>query len=82
MSKGRGMIAIAKFNDEVIAKMQEYSEMMAIGISHAGIPEVAEKMATRLNNIWPNINIVVMSTGPIISTHTGVGALAILYHAR
>ncbi|KAA8376216.1 DegV family protein [Leuconostoc carnosum] len=82
VSKGRGMKAIAKFNDEVIAKMQEYSEMMVIGISHAGIPEVAEKMATRLNNIWPNINIVVMSTGPIISTHTGVGALAILYHAR
>jgi len=24
----------------------------------------------------------VMTTGPIISTHTGVGALAILYHAR
>mgnify|MGYP003362209847 CR=1 FL=1 len=80
--KGRGMKAIAKFNDNVIAKMQEYSDMLAIGVSHAGVPEVAEKMAARLNDIWPDIKIEVTNTGPIISTHTGIGALAILYHAH
>ena len=51
-------------------------------MSHAGVPEVAEKMAQRLNAIWPEIKIEVMTTGPIISTHTGIGALAILYRAR
>lgn len=82
VAKGRGMKAISKFNDGVISKMQEYSEMLAIGVSHAGVPEVAEKMAARLNKIWPDIKIEVTTTGPIISTHTGVGALSILYHAR
>ncbi|MET3357203.1 UNVERIFIED_ORG: DegV family protein with EDD domain [Leuconostoc holzapfelii] len=82
LAKGRGMKAIAKFNDGVIAKMQDYSEMLAIGVSHAGVPDVAEKMAQRLNAIWPEIKIEVMTTGPIISTHTGIGALAILYRAR
>ncbi len=82
ITKGRGMKALSKFNDGVIAKMQAYSDILAIGVSHAGVPEVAEKMAVRLNKIWPDIKIEVMTTGPIISTHTGVGALAILYHAR
>lgn len=82
LAKGRGMKAIAKFNDSVIEKMQTYNEMIAIGISHAGVPDVAEKMAVRLNTIWPNIKIEVTNTTPIVSTHTGIGALAILYHAR
>lgn len=79
--KGRGMKAIAKFHDTVIEKMKTYPEVSAIGISHAGIPEVAERMAKRLNEIWPEIKIEVMTTGPIISTHTGLGALAILFQA-
>jgi len=82
LAKGRGMKAIAKFNDSVIEKMQSYNEMIAIGISHAGVPEVAEKMAARLNAIWPDIKIEVTNTTPIVSTHTGIGALAILYQAH
>ncbi|MCT4388014.1 DegV family protein [Leuconostoc pseudomesenteroides] len=80
--KGRGMKTIAKFNNNVIAKMQEYKEMVAIGISHAGIPEEATQLADRLKAIWPDLEIPVLNTTPIISTHTGVGALAILYRAR
>ncbi|ORI52523.1 fatty acid-binding protein DegV, partial [Leuconostoc pseudomesenteroides] len=80
--KGRGMKTIAKFNNNVIAKMQEYKEMVAIGISHAGIPEEATQLAERLKAIWPDLEIPVLNTTPIISTHTGVGALAILYRAR
>ncbi|MCC7668080.1 DegV family protein [Leuconostoc pseudomesenteroides] len=80
--KGRGMKTIAKFNNNVIAKMQEYKEMVAIGISHAGIPEEATQLADRLKAIWPDLDIPVLNTTPIISTHTGVGALAILYRAR
>lgn len=80
--KGRGMKTIAKFNNNVIAKMQEYKEVLSIGISHAGIPEEAAQIAARLKAIWPDIEIPVLNTTPIISTHTGVGALAILYRAR
>ena len=82
LAKGRGMKAIAKFNDSVIEKMQSYDEVEAIGISHAGVPEVAEKMAARLNAIWPDIKIEVTNTTPIVSTHTGIGALAILFQAH
>ncbi|CAH1851375.1 DegV family protein [Convivina intestini] len=82
MLKGRGMKTIAKFNDEVIEKMKGYTEMLEIGISHAGVAEEAQALADRLNQIWPDINILISTTTPIVSTHTGLGALAILYRAR
>ncbi|MDF7626665.1 DegV family protein [Lactobacillaceae bacterium L1_55_11] len=80
--KGRGMKTIAKFNDQVIDKMKQYKEMLSIGISHAGVPEEAQQLADRLNKIWPDLDILVSTTTPIVSTHTGLGALAILYRAR
>lgn len=80
--KGRGMKTITKFNDEVIAKMQNCAKMLEIGISHAGLPEEAQELADRLNQIWPDIKILISTTTPIVSTHTGLGALAILYRAR
>lgn len=82
LAKGRGMKAIAKFHDSVIDGMKAYSEVMSIGISHAGIPEVAEKMAARLQTLFPETPIVTQVTTPIVSTHTGAGALAIIYRAR
>ncbi|CAK8053845.1 DegV family protein [Eupransor demetentiae] len=80
--KGRGMKTITKFNEDVIEKMKGYKEMLAIGVSHAGIPEEAQQLADELNKIWPDIKILVSTTTPIVSTHTGLGALAILYRAR
>ncbi|MBS9335960.1 DegV family protein [Fructobacillus papyrifericola] len=80
--KGRGMKTLNKYNDEVIEKMKGFKQMKHIGVSHAGIPEEAQAMADRLNEIWPDIDILVSTTSPLISTHTGLGALAILFEAE
>ncbi|MBS9337475.1 DegV family protein [Fructobacillus parabroussonetiae] len=80
--KGRGMKTLNKFNDDVIEKMKGFKKMKSIGVSHAGIPEEAQAMADRLNEIWPDIDILVSVTNPLISTHTGLGALAILFEAE
>ncbi|MDD9138811.1 DegV family protein [Fructobacillus sp. CRL 2054] len=80
--KGRGMKTLNKFNDDVIEKMKGFKTMKHIGVSHAGIPEEAQALADRLNEIWPDIDILVSTTSPLISTHTGLGALAILFEAE
>ncbi|MFC4760562.1 DegV family protein [Fructobacillus durionis] len=80
--KGRGMKTLNKFNDDVIEKMKGFKTMKHIGVSHAGIPEEAQALADRLNEIWPDMDILVSTTSPLISTHTGLGALAILFEAE
>lgn len=80
--KGRGMKTLNKFNDDVIEKMKGFKQMKGIGVTHAGIPEEAQAMAERLNAIWPDIDILVSVATPLISTHTGLGALAILFEAE
>jgi DegV family protein with EDD domain len=79
--KGRGMKSIEKFHEEIITEMQQYKEMISIEVAHAGIPEVADKMADRMRSLFPEAEVVSMTTTPVISTHTGVGVLAILFYA-
>ncbi|GAP02163.1 DegV family protein [Fructobacillus pseudoficulneus] len=80
--KGRGLKTIKAFNDDVIEKMKSFSTMKSIGVTYTGITDEAEAMAKRLNEIWPDIDILVSVATPIISTHTGMGALAILFEAE
>lgn len=82
VAKGRGLKALKKFHDSVLEKMAQLSEIKGIGISHAGVPEVAEKMANKLRNLYPNVEILVQDTTPIVSTHTGKGAMAIIYYGK
>lgn len=80
--KGRGLKTLNKYNDEVIEKMKGFKKMKGIGVTHAGLPEEAQEMADRLNAIWPDLDILVSVATPLISTHTGLGALAILFEAK
>ncbi|MBS9338228.1 DegV family protein [Fructobacillus sp. M2-14] len=80
--KGRGLKTIKAFNKSVIEEMKSKSKMLSIGVTHAGVPEEAETLAEELRAIWPDINIAVMVASPLISTHTGLGALAILFEAE
>ncbi|MBS9334724.1 DegV family protein [Fructobacillus sp. M1-13] len=81
-TKGRGLKTLNKFNEDVIDKMKSFKTMKGIGITYTGIKEEAEAMAARLNEIWPDIDILVSVATPMIATHTGMGALAFLFEAE
>ena len=51
----------------------------AIGISHAGIPVEAQELADKVNEVFPDVKIVVQQTSPTVSTHTGAGAIGFSY---
>ncbi|GAP00418.1 DegV family protein [Fructobacillus ficulneus] len=80
--KGRGLKTIKAFNEDVIEKMKAFTTMKSIGVTYTGVTDEAEALAERLNTIWPDLDILVSVATPIISTHTGMGALAILFEAE
>ncbi|PWG00812.1 DegV family protein [Levilactobacillus bambusae] len=78
-SKGRGMKNIKKYFDKVIDQMAHTPNIRQIGISHADGLDSANKLAERLAPLFPNVNILVRETVPIIATYAGVGAFALMY---
>ncbi|BAP85670.1 hypothetical protein LOOC260_111310 [Paucilactobacillus hokkaidonensis JCM 18461] len=80
--KGRGMKPINKYMDDVYEKMKNGRKVKAIGISHVQADEAVAKMKSTLENLFPEIKIVVRETVPIIATHTGMGAFCLLYYTE
>lgn len=81
MSKGRGNKAFNRWFDELKKdKLSKLSNVKKIGISHAAGLETAMKFKEELQEMFPNIHIPVLDTSPIIATHTGEGAFAIMFY--
>lgn len=78
--KGRGAKSTKAYLKKIVEQMQAASNgVAAIGISHAGIPVEAQELADKVNEIFPDVKIVVQQTSPTVSTHTGAGAIGFSY---
>ena len=51
-----------------------------VGICYVDTPEPMHELAAKIKEINPEINVLVAETSPIIATHAGNGAYAILYY--
>ncbi|MGX6977769.1 DegV family protein [Vagococcus elongatus] len=81
MSKGRGNKAFNRwFDDLKKEKLNKLSSVKKIGISHAAGLETALKFKEELQEMFPNVHIPVLDTSPIVATHTGEGAFAIMLY--
>jgi DegV family protein with EDD domain len=80
VSKGRGNKTFFKWFEELKQHLLETPNIKAIGISHAEGEELAVRFADELRSAFPKLNIPVFHTGSVISTHTGIGAFAIMYY--
>ncbi|KRM57124.1 DegV family protein [Secundilactobacillus malefermentans] len=79
-TKGRGMKTIDKFYNKVYDQMQTIKHMKGICISHVGAIETANKIKEKLQPMFPEVPILVRETVPIIATHGGPGAFALVYY--
>lgn len=78
--KGRGAKSTKAYLKKIVEQMQAAPDgVAAIGISHAGIPVEAQELADKVNEIFPDVKIVVQQTSPTVSTHTGAGAIGFSY---
>lgn len=78
--KGRGMKTINKFIDDFVDQMKQTSHVAAIGISHADALNTANSIKDKLQPLFPNLDILVRTTDPVIATHSGAGAFAVMYY--
>lgn len=80
--KGRGIKAIHKEWDRILTEMKDDPKPVRIGISHVEGDKEVERLKSRLEEMYPDIKIVVRETVPIIATHTGMGANCLLYYTE
>lgn len=77
--KGRGVKIFYKWLEGIIGEMKQ-REIHKIGISHADGEEIAEHLKQILLTAFPDYDIPIYPTNPIISTHTGKGAFAVMFY--
>ena len=80
IQKGRGLKSLQKKYDEIFEEMKAVPNgIQEIGIMHAGLSEFNEGNIARVRELFPNVPLTIVTTSPIIMSHTGVDAMAITY---
>lgn len=80
IQKGRGLKSLQKKYEEIFEEMKAVpSGIQEIGIMHAGLSEFNEGNITRVRELFPDVPLTIVTTSPIIMSHTGVDAMAITY---
>lgn len=81
--KGRGKKFSKHFDERVLNDIaQQKNKIKAVGISYVNTPEAMEELADKIKTINPKIDVLVQQTSPIIATHAGEGAYAIIYYTE
>ena len=71
------------FDERVLADIEANKDKIKeVGISYVDTPESMNELAEKIKSINPEINVLVRQTSPIIATHAGNGAYAILYYTE
>lgn len=79
VAKGRGVKTFNKWFDELKSELSKIPNVRQIGISHADGLELANGFKEGLQAIFKDMDIPVLHTNPVIATHTGKNAFAIMY---
>lgn len=79
-AKGRGMKTIDRYFDKVYDQIKQTPNIKAIGISHVEAFESVDKIQSHLKELLPGQDVLVRETVPIIATHGGPGAFALMYY--
>ncbi|MCV6007785.1 DegV family protein [Enterococcus faecalis] len=80
VAKGRGVKTFNKWFDELKSELSKIPNVRQIGISHADGLELVNGFKEGLQAIFKDMDIPVLHTNPVIATHTGKNAFAIMYY--
>ena len=80
IQKGRGLKSLQKKYDEIFEQMKSAPNgIQEIGIMHAGLSDFNQGNIARARELFPDVPLTIVTTSPIIMSHTGVDAMAITY---
>lgn len=80
VTKGRGKKTFDKWFDSLKKELKALPNVRQIGISHAGATDLAREFEEGLKQLFPDMDIPVLHTNPVIATHTGENVFAIMYY--
>ncbi|NLM67171.1 MAG: DegV family protein [Enterococcus sp.] len=78
--KGRGSKTFDKWFVDFQNEIRQISNIQQVGISYAGAATQAQKFKDELKKNFPQLPVTMYHTTPIIATHTGEGAFAVMYY--
>ena len=80
--KGRGNKTFLKWFEGFKEELKQTPNLKRIGISYAGETAQLKLFRDELQELFPEVMITFFHTTPVISTHTGSGAFAIMYYSE
>lgn len=78
--RGRGMKPVNKWLVELQEKLKETPNIREVSFSYADDEEACEEIKNQFQAALPDVPMRVRLTSPIISTHAGKGAFAVMYY--
>lgn len=73
---------VVEFLTDKFKTETEGSDIGYIGIAHIEAERFSKQVLDSLKQVRDDFNFSIMETSPIISTHTGPGAIALMYYTR
>ncbi len=81
--RGRGKKFTKKFDDMLVEQLKELGDKVKkVGISYVDTLDDMKKLAARFKEVNPKLDILIQETSPIIITHAGHGAYAVMFYTE
>lgn len=81
VSKGRGNKTFTKWVKTLEEKLTTYS-VNSLGFSEADGRDISEELKSSLSKVLPTIDIPIIHTTPLVATHAGKGAFAVMFYTN
>ncbi|BDR56532.1 DegV family protein [Xylocopilactobacillus apis] len=80
VKKTRSMRGIEQYFDELINKFTQIPDLHAVGLSHVDAYDYGKELEEKIHALRPEVPVFLSETGPVIATHTGEKAMAVIYY--
>ncbi|MDF2606016.1 MAG: DegV protein [Bacillales bacterium] len=82
VAKVRSYGQIIKYLTNFLVEDTEGKQIKKVNICHADSLQLAKKLKDSIQNVFNQIDVEIGETSPIISTHTGPGAIGFFYYTE
>lgn len=80
VKKTRGMKGIEQYFNDLVDRITKIPNLHSVGLSYVDNYEFGKKFEDKIHRVRPDVSTLLSETGPVIATHAGDKALAIIYY--
>ncbi|MEJ6348410.1 DegV family protein [Holzapfeliella sp. He02] len=81
VGRGRGQKVVKQFINDRLDKIKN-ENVKGVGISYVDIKDQMDALTDQIHEIKPDLPVLSYETTPVVATHTGLGAFAIIYYTE